>query len=162
MKDGTKEPFFPSVSGTNLEGKKYKLPNDLEGILNIVIVIFRREHTDLVEGWLHSAKNIFEKEAQVRFYEIPVLSLSYSPFRWWIDGGMRAGIPDHEAREKTITVYTSKKDLRKRLGILNEETIYIFLVKSDGTVLWRDQGRFTGEKFQKLQDAVEEAKIKQA
>jgi hypothetical protein len=43
---------FSSVSGSNLEGKKHRLPNDFEGSLNIVVVAFRREHTDLIEGWL--------------------------------------------------------------------------------------------------------------
>ena len=151
---------FPSVSGSNLEGKKRRLPNDFEGGLNIVRVVFRREHTGLIEGWLSSLTEMIAKNTELRFYELPVLNVSYSLFRWWIDGGMRAGITDHGARERTITVYTNKGDFRKRLGIPNEETIHILLVSRDGTILWRDQGRFTEEKFRRLQNAVEEASEK--
>jgi len=97
------------------------------------------------------------KNTELRFYELPVLNVAYSPFRWWIDGGMRAGITNHEARERTITVYTNKGDFEKRLDIPNEETIHIFLVSREGRILWRDQGRFAKEKFQRLQEAVEEA-----
>ena len=157
MNNGQKTLNFPSVSGSNLEGKKHRLPNDFEGSLNIVIVAFRREHTDLIEGWLNSLIEMIGKDTELRFYELPVLNVAYSPFRRWIDGGMRAGITNLEARERTITVYTNKGDFKKRLEIPNEETTHIFLVSRDGRILWRDQGRFTKEKFQKLQDAVKEA-----
>jgi hypothetical protein len=154
MNDGKKTLVFPNVSGSNLEGKSRRLPDDFEGDLNIVIIAFRREHTDLIESWLNSLAQMIGKNTKLRFYELPVLSRAYSPFCWWIDGGMRAGIVDDEARERTVTVYTNKIDFKRRLEIPNEETIYIFLVSRNGTILWQDKGRLTEAKFQKLQNAV--------
>lgn len=156
MNDGKKTLVFPNVSGSNLEGKSRRLPNDFEGDLNIVIIAFRREHTDMIESWLNSLAQMIGKNTKLGFYELPVLSRAYSPFRWWIDGGMRAGIVDDEARERTVTVYTNKRDFKRRLEIPNEETIYIFLVRRNGTILWQDKGRLTEAKFQKLQNAVQE------
>jgi len=156
MNDGKKTLVFPDVSGSNLEGKSRRLPNDFEGDLNIVIIAFRREQTDLIETWQNSLAQMIEKNTKLRFYELPVLSRAYSPFRWWIDGGMRAGILDEEARKRTITVYTDKRNFKKRLEIPNEETIYVFLVNRDGTILWRDEGRYTEAKAQKLQNVVQE------
>jgi hypothetical protein len=156
MNDGKKTLVFPNVSGSNLEGKSRRLPNDFEGDLNVVIIVFRREHTDLIESWLSSLAQMIGKNTKLGFYELPVLSRAYSPFRWWIDGGMRAGIVDDEARERTVTVYTNKRDFKRRLEIPNEETIYIFLVGRNGTILWQDKGRLTEAKLQKLQNAVQE------
>jgi hypothetical protein len=156
MSGGKKTLVFPDVSGSNLEGKSRRLPNDFEGDLNIVIIAFRREHTDMIESWLNSLAQMIGKNTKLGFYELPVLSRAYSPFRWWIDGGMRAGIVDDEARERTVTVYTNKRDFKRRLEIPNEETIYIFLVRRNGTILWQDKGRLTEAKFQKLQNAVQE------
>ena len=156
MNDGKKTLVFPYFLGSNLEGKSRRLPNDFEGDLNVVIIAFRREHTDLIESWLNSLEQMIGKNTKLRFYELPVLSRAYSPFRWWIDGGMRAGIVDDEARERTVTVYTNKRDFKRRLEIPNEETIYIFLVGRNGTILWQDKGRLTEAKFQKLQNAVQE------
>jgi len=156
MNDGKKTLVFPDVSGSNLEGKSRRLPNDFEGDLNVVIIAFRREHTDMIESWLNSLAQMIGKNTKLGFYELPVLSRAYSPFRWWIDGGMRAGIVDDEARERTVTVYTNKRDFKRRLEIPNEETIYIFLVRRNGTILWQDKGRLTEAKFQKLQNAVQE------
>jgi hypothetical protein len=149
---------FPNVSGSNLEGKKFNLPKDFEEKLNIVVIAFRREQTALIEAWTGNLEEIEQKNLGVKFYELPVLSKSYSPFRWWIDGGMRAGIVDSKTRKRTITVYTTKNAFKNQLRIPNEETIYIFLVNKSGKILWRTKGDFTEEKNQQLRHALQENK----
>jgi len=156
MNNGQKTLNFPNVSGSNLEGQKLILPKDFEKKLNIVVIAFRREQTDLIERWTGSLEEIERKNPDIGFYELPVLSRSYSPLRWWIDGGMRAGITDSEARKRTITVYTAKKSFKNQLAIPNEETIYIFLVDKSGKILWRSVGDFNEEKIQQLRHSLEE------
>jgi len=146
--------YFPNVSGSNLDGKRFNLPRDLKGKVNIVIIAFRREQTDLIEQWAGPLKDIMKTDPSLELYELPTLGLIYSPFRWWIDGGMRAGIVDEETRERTITIYTNKRNFKAQLGIPDEETIYIFLVGKDGRILLRIQGDFTQEKYQQLQNAI--------
>ena len=145
---------FPNVSGSNLDGKRFNLPRDLKGKVNIVIIAFRREQTDLIEQWAGPLKDIMKTDPSLELYELPTLGLTYSPFRRWIDGGMRAGIVDEEARKRTITIYTNKRNFKVQLGIPNEETIYIFLVGKDGRIITRVQGDFTEEKHQQLQNAI--------
>jgi len=146
--------IFPHVSGSSLDGKKFNLPRDLKGKTNILIVAFRREQTDLIEQWSGPLKELVKADQSIEVYELPTLSLSYSPFRRWIDGGMRAGILDEEARRRTITIYTKKKNFKAQLGIPNEETIYIFLVGKDGRITSQVQGDFTEEKYKQLQKAT--------
>jgi hypothetical protein len=142
------------VSGSSLDGKRFNLPRDLKGKVNIVIIAFRREQTDIIEQWATPLKEIMRADPSLEVYELPTLSRGYSPFRWWIDGGMRAGIVDEEARRRTITIYTNKRNFKVQLGIPNEETIYIFLVGKDGRIITRVQGDFTEEKHQQLQNAI--------
>jgi len=156
MNNGQKTLNFPNVSGSNLEGQKLILPKDFEKKLNIVVIAFRREQTDLTDRWTGSLEEIERKNLTIRFYELPVLSRSYSPLRWWIDGGMRAGIADKKARKRTITVYTAKTSFKNQLAIPNEETIYIFLVDKSGKILWRSVGDFNEEKIQQLRHSLEE------
>lgn len=146
--------YFPIVSGSSLDGKRFNLPRDLKGKVNIVIIAFRREQTDLIEQWAGPLKDILKTDPSLELYELPTLGLSYSPFRWWIDGGMRAGIVDEEARRRTITIYTNKRNFKVQLGILNEETIHIFLVGKDGRIISRVQGNFTEEKYRQLQNTI--------
>jgi phosphoenolpyruvate carboxylase len=145
---------FPNVSGSNLDGKRFNLPRDLKGKVNIVIIAFKREQTDLIEQWATPLKEIMRADPSLEVYELPTLSRGYSPFRWWIDGGMRAGIVDEEARRRTITIYTNKRNFKVKLGISNEETIYIFPVGKDGRIITRVQGDFTEEKHRQLQNAI--------
>jgi hypothetical protein len=142
------------VSGSSLDGKRFNLPRDLKGKVNIVIIAFRREQTDIIEQWATPLKEIMKADPSLEVYELPTLSRGYSPFRWWIDGGMRAGIVNDEARRRTITIYTNKRNFKVQLGIPNEETIYIFLVGKDGRIITRVQGDFTEEKHWQLQNAV--------
>jgi hypothetical protein len=145
---------FPNVSGSSLDGKRFNLPRDLKGKVNIVIIAFRREQTDIIEQWAGPLKDVMKTDPSLEVYELPTLGLSYSPFRWWIDGGMRAGIVDEEVRRRTITIYTNKRNFKVKLGIPNEETIYIFLVGKDGRIIMRVQGDFTEEKHQQLRNAI--------
>lgn len=145
---------FPRVTGSNLDGARFSLPNDFEGVLNIILIAFRREQTVLIEGWISCLEDLIKKYPDLRYYELPVLSKSYSPFRWWIDGGMRAGIVDETARRRTITVYTRKRVFKSQLGILSEENIYVLLVDQKGKVFLRLEGEFTEEKSHQLQNAA--------
>jgi hypothetical protein len=142
------------VSGSSLDGKRFNLPRDLKGKVNIVIIAFRREQTDLIEQWAGPLKDVMKADPSLELYELPTLGRSYSPFHWWIDGGMRAGIVNEEARRRTITIYTNKRNFKVQIGIPNEETIYIFLVGKDGRIITRVQGDFTDEKYQQLQNAI--------
>ncbi|MEP6989602.1 MAG: hypothetical protein ABJA80_01640 [bacterium] len=134
---------FPSVEGSNLEGRRFSLPNDFEGELNIVLVAFRREQQDDVDTWVPFLKSIAATHARLRAYELPTLSRSYRMVRRFIDGGMARGIPEKATRETTITLYIDKAPFKTALGITAEDRIVTLLVSRDGRVLWRGDGRHT-------------------
>lgn len=144
--------FFPEVEGKNLESKSYKLPYDLEGELNIIMVPFQRWHQNLVDSWGPYLKKITQRFAGVKFYEVPSLNSAYKMMSFVIDGGMRAGIPSKEVRERTITTYINKSKFKRALEIPNEQTIYLFLVNKKGEILWRESGVYDDSKAEGLTD----------
>lgn len=145
---------FPSVSAANLEGRKFNLPADFEGELNVVFVAFKQWQQVWVNRWLAFAKPLAARFADARVYELPVLPLYGAIQRWWIDNGMRMGIPDRKVREATITIYTDKPAFRAALDMLSEDTVYALIVKRDGSVLWRESGEFTDAKGRALAQAI--------
>jgi len=147
---------FPKISSSNLEGQKFELPQDFKGKLNIVLIAFQREQQDLVDEWLPFLDDLARRNPDIAFYELPTLNISYILVRRVIDGGMQAGIPDKNARERTITLYLNKKIFRKELDIPDEKTIYVLLINKKGKVIWRTQGSFTIEKSIDLENAVKE------
>lgn len=146
---------FPDISGENLEKKKYNIPYDLEGELNILIVPFQRWHQSLVDEWSVFLNNIERSNRNFRYYEVPTLNSGYKIMRFMIDGGMRAGIPDRSVRERTITLYTNKPLFEEQLNINSEDTIYLFLIRRNGEILWRSEGEYDKQKGEELLKTME-------
>ena len=70
--------------------------------------------------------------------------------QWFIDGGMRAGIPDRRTREHTITLYLDKAPFLDALDISDDHTIQILVVDRLGRVLWRTAGAWDEEREEDL------------
>jgi hypothetical protein len=147
---------FPEVQGSNLEGKEYNLPYDLEQKLNLLIVPFRREQQVLVNEWSNFLRELIEKYSFFEFYEIPTLAKGYILMRFAIDGGMKAGIANKRTRERTITIYINKRKFKKQLQIQNENLIYLFLVNREGEIYWKEQGQFNEKKGNKLEKILKD------
>jgi hypothetical protein len=134
---------FPRVEGTNLEGRRFSLPADFAGALNVVIVAFRREQQDDVNTWMPFLRDATASRQDVRVYELPTLNSSYRLVRSFIDGGMARGIPSRTTREATITLYIDKTPFKAALAIGGEDHITTLLVARDGRVLWRADGPYS-------------------
>jgi hypothetical protein len=147
---------LPAVSGSNLERKKLNLPEDLEGERNLVFVAFQQWQQRQVDSWLPFARQVEEAYPELRYYELPTIQRLNVLARTFINEGMRAGIPDPVARERTITLYVDKAAFREALDLPGEENIYILLLDRRGWVLWQAEGAFTPEASESLLEALRE------
>ncbi len=147
---------FPSVSGANLSRKTVSLPGGLEGELNLLIIAFQRWQQGLIESWMPLLEQLERTIPGMRYYELPIIQRLDPISRTFINEGMRAGIPDSHARERTITLYVDKSHFRSALGLPDEDTIYTVLVDREGQVLWRAEGALTGQKADSLLTAVQQ------
>jgi hypothetical protein len=147
---------FPTVTGRNLERKKKKLPGDFEAERNVVFVAFQRWQQDEVDTWIPFARRLESTYKNVRYYELPTIQRLNALSRTFIDEGMRAGIPDPIARDRTITLYLDKGAFRQALELPHEDNIYVLLVDREGTVVWRASGAFTTDKGESLERAIQD------
>jgi hypothetical protein len=138
----------------SLARERKELPKDFPGRLNVVVVAFRQDQVGLLASWEPFLEELEGEHGELKYYELPTLSSSYSPIRWWIDGGMRGGSRDQKARERTITLYTNKRNFKKALSLQSEDTIHVMLL-AEGVVVWRAEGEHTREKFDGLRAEVE-------
>jgi hypothetical protein len=148
--------MFPAITGSNLERRRFDLPGDFEGDLNLVIVPFQMHHQTWIDVWVPHLKRMLAGKSGVRVYELPTLERFDPIRRWFIDGGMRAGIPDRNTREATITLYTDKRAFRQALDIPNEDTIHLLIVDRQGRIHGRVEGRYAPEKLATLDAALRE------
>ena len=131
---------FPTIVAHDLEGRRYEIPGDLPVGPRIIVLAFQRWHTALIEQWQPELDRVVHEHPGTTWWEIPALSRVYAPVRPFIDGGMRAGIPDAEARRQTLTSYTDLRALESALGLAGFETIYVLLVDASGEVVWMGSG----------------------
>jgi carbon monoxide dehydrogenase subunit G len=143
------------LSGRSLEGRGYELPGDLAKPYNLLVVAFRREQQAVVDQWLPWLTRLEREREDVAVYELPVLPSTYSPVRWFIDGGMTRGIPDPAARARTVTVYTDVHKVVENLGLAGTDTIAVLVVEHSGRILARELGGFEQEKAERLATALE-------
>ncbi len=146
--------IFPQVRGRNLEHQEFSLPDDLAGELRLVFIAFRQLQQIEVNSWVPQAEELAQRHSGLRYYELPTLATGYRLARGFIDGGMRAGIPDPATRQRTITLYLDKAAFRRALAIDSEDQIVTLLMDAQGQELWRTEGEWTLEKGRALEEVI--------
>ncbi len=147
---------FPTVQGSNLSGKHYRLPRDFEGEYNVLLIPFQRHQQDNVDTWGPFLERLESKHVTVRYYELPTIQNYGRIQQFFIDSGMRGGIPDPRVRARTITLYLDIAGFNAALNLPTVNDIYILLVNRDGDVLWRTHGDYNQEKGEELLARLEE------
>lgn len=144
-------PYFPRITAENLNREPITLPDDLSGNPALVLIAYKREQQLNVNTWLDRMGEIETAIPGVQIIETPTISSG----RWgwmagFIDGGMRSGIPDTDARGRTITLYTSVSLFNQALNIESVDTIYAVLLDADGEVVEMVEGDYTESKLETL------------
>lgn len=145
---------FPIVSGYNLDRQEVEFPRDFGADLNLVIIPFQQNQQVDVNTWIPFLQEIERSTPGFMYYELPTIYNLPAVARGFINEGMRAGIPDQTARERTITLYLDKEGFKSALGITTEDKIHLFLVNRDGDVLWQTTGRHSPGKAIGLEDLL--------
>ena len=150
------DPHFPVVSGFNLDRQEFEFPRDFGGEYNLVIVPFQRYHQQIVNTWIPFAQEVEASFPGFIYYELPTIYEMPVLSRTFLNEGMRAGIPDQTARERTITLYLNKETFKSALGIPNEDDIYLFVVDRAGEIVWSTTGAYTAEKADDLLQFIQD------
>ena len=131
---------FPTVNGSNLQRAKLTLPQDFAGKVNLLFIAFQQWQQDEVNTWIPLAESFEAQYPGLVYYELPTIRALNALSKFFINEGMRAGIPNPKSRERTITLYLEKDDFRTALGLEDEEHIYALLIDHQGNELWRARG----------------------
>lgn len=146
---------FPETSGKDLLRRSRNLPADFAGDLNIVLVAFQQWQQRQVDSWVPFLRTLENSMSSLRYYELPVIQQMNWLSETFINEGMRAGIPDPDTRERTITLYLDKTAFRQALGLDSEDTIHIVVTNRYGQVFGRLHGAFDPGKAAYLLELVQ-------
>lgn len=135
---------FPVMTGIDLLGAERPVPASFEGQINLVSVAFQQEQQTDVNTWIAEADRLMGAHKELRYYELPVIEALNAMTRLWVNNGMRSGIPDTKARERTITIFTDRAEFLRLTG-MQPDRIYNVLLDENGRELWRAEGPLTPE-----------------
>ena len=144
------EASFPRVQGQNLNGRQFTLPDDIEGELALLYIAFKQHQQADVNTWIPAGRQRMAQYPELAVYELPTIYRLPGISQMFIDGGMRAGIPDPVARATTITLYLDRDAFRRELDIPDTENIQTMLIDAEGRILWRTVGRCSEDKLSAL------------
>ena len=91
---------------------------------------------------------------ELAYYELPTINELPALSRTFINEGMRAGIPNAKARERTVTLYIDLARFMRALGIPSKNEVHVLLVDRQGSILWRTTGSFDEAKGRALAGAI--------
>jgi len=146
---------FPRITGINLNGRSIAVPHDLEGDPRIVVVAFEQAQQRDVDTWLTALSPDLAAAPTLKLYELPVIYTGSAAFRFWVNNGMRSGITDETARNRTVTVYTDREKFFAELGV-KRESITTFVLGASGEIRWRADGPAAPETLSSLRRILAE------
>jgi hypothetical protein len=148
---------FPNVSGENLPGQTFNLPADFQGKSILVIVPFDEDQQVEAQSWLSPAREIAKQHPDFTYYNVPVFPSMAAPLRAIVRGGMSVSISDSYLRALTITVFINNRDqFLEALKLPNADALQVFLLNTDGDVLWRGAGEYSDRQGGSLQKLLED------
>ena len=149
----TDDTRFPSMTGIDLNGQDRQIPKTFSGEYNIIAIGFEREHQKQINTWIPEADAIMATRDDVKFYEVPLIYELNAIWRTWINNGMRSGIQNEIARERTITVYTDREQFTSKMD-MDLNNIYVLLLDREGNILCRTKGALTPQKLKSLKNQI--------
>jgi hypothetical protein len=146
---------FPSVWGKNLLGDRVNFPDDIKGTPTLVLVAFYQPQQTEVNTWLDRIPDLEAAIPDLRVIETPTIKgAQWGLMAPYIDGAMRSGIPDPEARARTITLYTHTRRFREALGLGPDDRIYALLLDRGARLIHTEEGPLDAEKFARTIEAA--------
>ncbi len=145
---------FPVLQAESLQGRRVRLPDQLKGERNLLLVAYERQQQADLDTWLAALDTLPLQPPAFAYYELPTIGGNYKFMRAVIDGGMKQGIPDRAQRDRTITLYLDVDWFRAQIGTAESDSIAALLVDREGNIAARWYGRYTDNAGAELRAAL--------
>jgi len=144
---------FPELTAETLSGEKITFPDDVNAQVNILILVFEQNSQELVDTWAKIILDEYEPQADISYYEIPMISYWWKPIGWQIDNWMREGIPK-DYHDNTATFYGNRSPYFDTLEMNDKSSCYLFLLDKEGNIFFRTEGPRTPQKEATFRQAI--------
>ena len=156
---------FPSISGETVQGTKVTIPKETNGKYSLVGLAYSKKSEDDLNTWFNPVNAAFlrDKESAGLFsgfaYDINVYFIPM--FTGIKAAGKRPAMKKATNKidptlQPHILFYAGKlKPYKEALDFEKKDIPYIFLLDSNGTIVYATSGRFTQQKMDDIQSRIE-------
>ena len=137
----------------NLADETKSFPSEFPGERTLLLIAFEREQQDTLDYW--SAKLNLRTPGGPEWLELPVIDDPGAFMRWFVDTGMKSGIPDPAVRAHVFTIYTPRKAFVRHLGLPDTEQVYLAIADRTGRILFHVSGEWSAAKERSLRTAMQ-------
>ncbi len=143
---------LPAVTGKALDGREWRLPDDLNGEPSVLLVGYEQNAQFDADRWLYG---LLQAKTPARVLEVPAIPNRIATvFAGAIDEGMRSGIPS-EDWGAVVTLYgADARAMREFTGDENGRNMRVLVLDADGVVRWHHDRGFSAGKLLELDTLV--------
>jgi hypothetical protein len=144
---------IPSIKGKTLNDSDIILPKPGSTQNLILILGFSHKSGDTCTPWDKRLFADYHSDAQVTYYQLPVLEGAPSFVRPMILRGMRKDIPA-EQQTHFIPIFDHEAEWKKLVSFSGPDDAYILLSDPQGRVVWQTHGPFSDPSYDALKSAA--------
>jgi hypothetical protein len=146
--------FLPRFSGETLLGTEITFPDVLTTDYTLIIMLFRRDQQNAVLDWLPLLAELEENTPDLSSYGIPILPDLASYIRLIVQTGFRLALDDSWHDNLVMVFIEDRETFLQAMDIPDYDQIQVFLMDTDGRVLWRIDGNFTETKGEQIREQI--------
>lgn len=149
---------IPAARGVTLTGLAVTLPESLQGKPAVLVVGFSHASQLQVGDW---GKRLAQPDANVAFYEMPMLGGAPSLIRGMIIKSMGKSVPEAQ-KAHFLPITQDDKPWKSAAHYNKPDDAYVLLVDGNGIILWQTEGDESDTTYTQLQHHLAEVSRQEA
>lgn len=153
--------IFPAIQSESIQNNTIDIPEDLNGKKSIVFLAFTQQAEEMLDNWYEPVYTMFIDESgfNAMAYVCNVkLIMMFTGIGQSAANGIIKKIKDNvdeEFNDYLLFYQGSFKDQMKALDLDKKNDAYVFVLNEKGEIIFKDSGRYSDSKLEKIADLVE-------
>ena len=153
---------LPDITGVTIEDKSMTFPRDLSGKYSLLCFASSAKAQPDLETWLDPVYQKFIAKTgmmddmyDVNIYFVPILTGTNVTFATSIKNKFKEAAQD-DLKSHVLFCKEDGKDIIAKLEMKDRDIPYLVLLDKQGKIIYRTSGKYTDEKFDKIDELIED------
>jgi hypothetical protein len=146
---------LPAVSGTDINNQRVHFPDAFTKDYYLLVMPFDRDQQTLAITWLPLFQELAAEHENIYYFNIAALPDLNSAIRLLVVGGLSATVQEAAVRSQVVMLFLEdQQGFLETVAIDDIGLMQVFVVDSDGVLLYRDTGEYDEAKSKALRNFI--------